>query len=65
MAPPTFFFNKSGMVSCGYRLDCRGEGADQKPKTEIGVISKKKKKEKKRSSPVSSTFCVIFKPKSG
>ena len=63
MAPSTFFFKKSGTVSCGYGLDCRGKGADQRPKTKIGVISKKKKK--KRSSPVSSTFCVIFKPKCG
>ena len=32
------------MVRCGCRLDCRGNGADMKPKTKIGVISKKKKK---------------------
>ena len=43
MAPPTFFFNKIGTVSCGYRLDWRGKGAGQKPKTKIGVNSKKKK----------------------
>ena len=60
MAPTTFFFIKSGTVRCGCRLDCRGNGADLKPKTKIGVISKKKK----RSSAVSSTICVIFKPKS-
>ena len=44
MAPPTFFFIKSGTVSYGYRLDFRGIRGQLKPKTKIGVISKKKKK---------------------
>ena len=60
--PSNVFFIKSGTVRCGCRLDERDNGADLKPKTKIGVISIKKKK--KGSSPVSSTFCVIFKPKS-
>ena len=46
MAPPTFVLKKSGTVSCGYRSDRRGEGAVRRPKTKIGVISKKKKKKK-------------------
>ena len=54
MAPPTFFFIKSGTVRCGYRLDYRGIRGQLKPKTKIGVISKKKK----RSSLVSSTLCA-------
>ena len=36
MAPPTFFSSKAGR-----------NGADLKPKTKVGVISKKKKKKKK------------------
>ena len=62
--PTNVFFIKSGTVSCGSRLECRGEGADLKTKDENwGDLQKKKKKE--RSPPVSSTTCVIFKPKSG
>ena len=40
--PSNVFFIKSGTVRCGCRLDCRGNDADLKPKTKIGVISKKK-----------------------
>ena len=62
--PSNVLFVKSGTVRCSCRLDCRGSGRDLWPKTKIAVISKKKKK-KRRSSPVSSTFCTIFRPKSG
>ena len=37
------FSNISGMVRCGCRLDCGGQGTDLKTQTKIGVISKKKK----------------------
>ena len=53
-------------MRCGCRLDCRGNGAAMKPKTKIGVISKKKKKKDHRllvprfvsfSSPKVENFC--------
>ena len=66
MAPPTFFFIKSGTVRCGCRLDCRGKGADLQTKTKIGVFSIKKKKKGQRlliprfvtfSNPKVDKFC--------
>ena len=50
-------------MRCGCRLDCRGNGADMKPKTKIGVISKKKKIKKKGHRLLVPRFVSFSSPK--